>query len=398
MNILFVDDEVHILRSIQRLMVSRSYKTFYAASGAEALRLLETQAVDVVVSDMMMPEMNGYDLLLKIRNTRPSVARVIVSGYAHAELIQRAVMQGIAAAYLVKPLDVETLVMVLEQCRLMREAMGDSVARDVLIGLGQFPVLSDCRERILTATGCDVDAAEMARLIEGDPAVTVNVLRLANSVTFGRSVKVGSVREAVVRIGVIAIKSVVLTSSIIDEAHLGPEAMIRIRAILDNSLKINRLVHFLHHHVTGVAVLDIARSVGQVHDIGMLLMETRMPVLAGRMLEACAHGMTGGAAELHAFSAGHAKIGGCLLDYWSFPRILVAGALYHHSPLQECISKADQIVLCILHIVDSFVWSGDVRHPVLNMMPENEQAYAYIGKSREWVLEALRHECETEQY
>jgi CheY-like chemotaxis protein len=395
MRILFVDDETHILRSIQRLMIRRSYTTFYAASGSEALQLLETQPVDAVVSDMIMPEMNGYDLLLKIRNTQPAVARIIVSGYAQMELIQHAVMQGVAAAYLLKPLNVETLMTVLEQCRGVGESLADGRVRDVVLSTGLLPMFADTRERILQAVQGGMDAAEMERTIESDLSVTVNVLRLANSVSHGRAIRVGSVKEAVIRIGGAAVKAIVQDASVINEACLSPAAVIRIRAIGANSVKINRLTQVLCHQITGASISDNDRLLGLVHDIGALLMEARMPELMARMVAVCGAGMAGIDAERQVFAADHAQIGGSLLDYWSFPTMLASVARYHHVPLQEHISGEGKMLLSLLHMVDRFVWRKDERHPVLHSMPEDERVYAYVGKSKTWVMEILNHEYET---
>jgi HD-like signal output (HDOD) protein len=392
MKILFVDDETHILRSLQRLMLRRPYEATFADNGHDALRLLDSQPFDAVVSDMMMPEMNGYDLLMKIRETHPSVARIIISGYAQAELVQRAIMQGIAAAYLLKPLNIESLVSVLEQCRVIREALSDDKVHEVVLSIGRLPVLSDRQQTILDVLNGNCNADELSQTIEQDPVVTTNILRLANSAFYGRSYRVGSVKDAVVCVGVTAIRTVVLTFSIIDETKLSQAAAERIRAIWDNSLKISRLTHALHQAITGKALPDIARSMGLVHDIGILLMETRLSDRMDQMFATCSAPPGGGDLEHRFFAADHARIGGYLLDYWSFPHILVAAALYHHHPFQQPLSEENQLLLALLHITDRYVWRSDNRHPLLNQMPEDERAYAYLNKSKAWVIERLNHE------
>ena len=71
--ILFVDDEIQILRSITRLFMDTEYEVLTAESGADALDLLEAEQVDVIVSDMKMPKMTGYELLNQVKKRFPIV-------------------------------------------------------------------------------------------------------------------------------------------------------------------------------------------------------------------------------------------------------------------------------------------------------------------------------------
>ncbi|MEW6621979.1 MAG: response regulator [Bacillota bacterium] len=61
--ILFVDDEIQILKSLTRVFINTNYQVFTANSGTDALSTLKNQAVDLIVSDMRMPDMDGYELL-----------------------------------------------------------------------------------------------------------------------------------------------------------------------------------------------------------------------------------------------------------------------------------------------------------------------------------------------
>ena len=70
-----VDNEESILSTLKRFMRHSQYQCFYANSGKEALQILEDEVIDVVVSDMKMPEMNGEELLKKVHRTieKPTV-------------------------------------------------------------------------------------------------------------------------------------------------------------------------------------------------------------------------------------------------------------------------------------------------------------------------------------
>lgn len=103
--VLLVDDEENILRALQRTLSRISVDTVSAASAREALYILENTDVDVVISDMRMPEMNGADFLAEVAQLYPDTLRYILTGYSDMESTIKAVNQGHISGYLTKPWD-----------------------------------------------------------------------------------------------------------------------------------------------------------------------------------------------------------------------------------------------------------------------------------------------------
>ena len=85
--ILFVDDESQILRAITRLFMDTEYEVITAESGEEALNILENEKVDVIVSDMKMPKMTGYELLSQVKKRFPNIVRIILSGFSDERIV-----------------------------------------------------------------------------------------------------------------------------------------------------------------------------------------------------------------------------------------------------------------------------------------------------------------------
>lgn len=101
--ILFVDDEPHVLQSIQRQLRKR-FTLEIAEGGAEALRILkENGPFAVIVSDMRMPEMNGVELLSKVKDLYPETVRMMLTGNADQETAMDAVNTGHIFRFLTKP-------------------------------------------------------------------------------------------------------------------------------------------------------------------------------------------------------------------------------------------------------------------------------------------------------
>lgn len=107
-HILIVDDEESI-RSALRRVLRRSYQLSFAASGAEALQLLRRERPDVILSDHLMPEMTGLELLKRCRLLYPGMGRVILTGQAEMTMVISAINEGSVFKFLTKPWDIDEL-------------------------------------------------------------------------------------------------------------------------------------------------------------------------------------------------------------------------------------------------------------------------------------------------
>lgn len=105
--ILFVDDEVRLLRSLEQAMLDEPYDTLYAESGAEALKLLDDHEVHVIVTDMRMPEMSGLALLKTVKEKYPHIVRLVLSGYTQVTTLLTAINQGEIFRFITKPWKME---------------------------------------------------------------------------------------------------------------------------------------------------------------------------------------------------------------------------------------------------------------------------------------------------
>ena len=88
-HLLIVDDEESI-RSALRRVLRRDYTLSFAASGPEGLKLLKTERPDVIISDHLMPEMTGLELLKRCRLLYPNMGRVVLTGQAEMTMVIKA--------------------------------------------------------------------------------------------------------------------------------------------------------------------------------------------------------------------------------------------------------------------------------------------------------------------
>jgi len=113
--LLLVDDELSVLRSLQRLFRPAGYRILMAQSGPEALALMAQQPVHVVLSDFRMPKMTGDKLLREVKQRYPGTVRMILSGFADLNAVMAALNDGAVYKFLVKPWDNAELLEQLEE-------------------------------------------------------------------------------------------------------------------------------------------------------------------------------------------------------------------------------------------------------------------------------------------
>jgi len=101
--VLFVDDEEKILRAIGRCLLDESYHKYYAKSGREALEILQREEVHVIVVDMVMPEMDGLELLKDVKKQYPNIICMVLSGYAQPVNIMMAMSEVGIYRFISKP-------------------------------------------------------------------------------------------------------------------------------------------------------------------------------------------------------------------------------------------------------------------------------------------------------
>jgi two-component system response regulator HydG len=104
--ILVVDDNPAMARTLADILDVKGFKVHAAFSGAEALVILDKIKVDILLTDVRMPDMNGVALYRKARKISPTITTFLMTAYAADDIIQQGMAEGIKTV-LTKPLDIE---------------------------------------------------------------------------------------------------------------------------------------------------------------------------------------------------------------------------------------------------------------------------------------------------
>jgi DNA-binding NtrC family response regulator len=123
--ILIIDDNPEIRSSLSQILRARGYHTDTASSGEEALEKAASGEFNVALLDLIMPDMNGLDVLLEFRKIQPATKIIMITGFATIDTAVRAMKKG-ASDYISKPFQMEdleaTIKRVLEESRFDRDA------------------------------------------------------------------------------------------------------------------------------------------------------------------------------------------------------------------------------------------------------------------------------------
>lgn len=340
--VLFVDDEVQVLEGLQNLLRKerRAWDMVFCESGTKALDELAKAPFDVIVSDMRMPGIDGPTLLARVKDEYPSIARLVLSGHADRDAIERAI--PVAHQFMSKPCDSALLRSTIERtCGLQAVLHNDAVRKVVgrLERLPSAPATYFELTRVLGRPDAAIDDA--VAIIERDPAMVAKILQLVNSAYFGLAQHITSVKRAVSYLGLDLLKGLALSAHVF-EAFPEREGGFSIEALQAWSLRVARLAKRL---VPDPARRDDAFSAGIVHDIGRIVLAMAMPQAYARVHA----GGEGTVSEREHAELGlsHAEAGAYLLGVWGLPITVVEAAAHHHRPSD--LAGNDLQVLAAVH-------------------------------------------------
>ena len=106
--VLVIDDELSLCEVIKDFLDSLGYQTYMAIDAIQGLEMIEREKPDVVLLDILMPEVSGLECLQRIKKSRPNTIVIIISGMQDEELAKSAIRHG-AYDYITKPFDLDFL-------------------------------------------------------------------------------------------------------------------------------------------------------------------------------------------------------------------------------------------------------------------------------------------------
>jgi HD-like signal output (HDOD) protein len=318
LRILFVDDETHVLDGLRRAMRSmrNQWDARFAASGVEALVELAREPVDVLVSDMRMPGLDGAQLLNEVKRKYPGTIRFILSGHAEPS----AVVQAAATAhqYLAKPCDTHVLKSAIGRAQQLKDLVSNPEIAAWTGAVEALPSLPAAYQRIVACLKeGDASVSDVAGVVEEDLAVSTMVLKLANSAFFGTGQHVRTTKRAVSFLGIDNVAALVLAQGLFKPSVQPFRGGLDLAALWQHSLLTASIARSLAMQQKWAPVrADDAFLAGLLHDLGHLVIASAAP-------------RERNPAEL---AVDHAQVGAYLIGLWGFPDDLLEAIAFHHHP------------------------------------------------------------------
>lgn len=310
-SLLFVDDDQDILDGFEHRFhpVRQFWKARFATSAEQALALLAEAPVDVLVTDMRMPGMDGARLLDEVSARWPGTIRIMLSGEIGRDGMLRATHS--AHQVLAKPCDIDLLKNKVSQAMRLRQCLNQPALIEAVNRLGTLPALPEISQQLQQLIdGGEASIADVASLIEQDAGMTARLMQLANAANFVGQPGVQHVQEAVMRLGLELVSSLIVTQALYLQVQPGSPLHDALSQCQGAAVRTARLASELadpadlKQTVFAVAML---RSVGE---LALMQIGGETPVTVHPVL-----------------------LSGYLLSLWGFPLDQVAAVTFSHLPM-----------------------------------------------------------------
>lgn len=331
--ILFVDDEKNLLSSLKRMLrcMRDDFDFSFAESAKEGLALMEHNKIDVVISDMRMPGMDGADFLIEVQKKYPNAVRIMLTGQADEESVYKTV--NVVHQFLAKPCDPEKLKNVIIRAGALHNLINNESLKSTITRIENLPSIPSVYAKLQEVLKRpEVVADDVSAVIEQDLAMTAKLLQLLNSSFFGLFTKVDSPSRAVKLLGLDTIKILVLGIQIFSEKKTNP-AIFSIEELWEHSLLVAKCSKAIaNHSSTDTELINNTYIAGMLHDIGRLLLISETPESYQRIVEQVRVNKSGLLREeIAEYGATHSAIGAYLASLWGFSSQIIEAVGFHHN-------------------------------------------------------------------
>ncbi len=277
--------------------------------------------------------------------------------------------------FLTKPCSGEVVKDVVGRALGLDEWVNNEKLKTIVSRMRTLPSMPSLYFEILRELGSpNATLEKVGATIAQDPGMTAKMLQLVNSAFFGLRRQLTDPTEAVIRVGVATIKSLVLGIQVFSEFETAGDVGLSVKGLWQHSLAVGatsrRIAQWEHQND---AVVEESFTAGLLHDAGRLVLLANLPdEYALALARSKSEQKLLVEVEREVFGANHAEVGGYLLGLWGLPISLVETAVFHHCPGQCGNRKFGP--LAIVHAANVMVHERDAGESA-TLVPELDQNY-----------------------
>ena len=326
-----------------------------ADSAEEALDLCARQSLDlVIVANRLEGPKTGMDLLIRLKELIPGTIRFLLVRPGEEDTLRGLI--GAPQQVLVKPLDLKNLSRQVNRAFMLRSVIQDPAIIKLLGKAETLPPLPRIfREVAQMLNDPEVSLLQISNVIAKDIVLSSKVLKLANSALFNSRTPAASITQAVSRLGVRTLSSLVFSQSVGDMFRSGAANERFIEEVNQHSLECASVAsNILYTWNADRQLIEKALFCGIAHDLGKLVVAKYVPEKWAQIQHAMEDSNRSDIEwEQEILGISHAEIAAYLLAIWGFPNDQVIAVAFHHEPAK--VNDRDFGLLCALHIAENIV-------------------------------------------
>lgn len=380
-NLLFVDDEQSVLDGLKRTLrpLRREWTVSFAASGRQALDVLQQASFHGIVTDMRMPGMDGLSLLKQVAECYPNLLRVVLSGQSEMESVAKSA--DLTHHYLAKPCPLDILSSTVNRAFSLRRLFSEPALVKLVSEVNWDPINAYR----------GVSRQELVAALLENPDRYEAVLRLTYREGLRTSSSKGEPVNLVQQLGAGTTAALLVAAEFCRLSFRGPQAEeMTLDGLLPNATSCSS-------YAERVARV-LAASDGELHrqakvgglllDLGQLVLQCNFPERYRDVQKLATQEKAGlSDAETKVFGTSHSELSAYILSQLSFPDAVVEAVAFHHKP-GDC-PHPHSFPLLAIHIADVLSREGDTSEVLLDCAFLDS-----IGQAddlSEWRKAAVRH-------
>jgi HD-like signal output (HDOD) protein len=335
--IYIVDDQTPVLETA--VLILRGLDAEWDVAGfsdpLEALNAVKLRAPDLIVSDQLMPGMQGSQLLEEVRKIAPAVIRIIMSGYVS---LNKLTLITSAHQYMSKPFEIAKLRDVVKRCFAAQERIANKGLQSVATSLRSIPSLPQVHQSLLTELEDNRSASSViARMVAEDAGLSVKVLQLANSPLFGQGYLITNPSDAVMCLGTEMVAAIVLSQSLFRHYETLSNEDLDLPRVWNHCWE----TAYLSQQLCRQKGLQRRRAeeaflAGLLHEAGRLILVDNFP---GEFAAACRNARHGNLPLTpclkETFQSSPAELTTYLMELWGMPTEVVTALSFQDNPQTE---------------------------------------------------------------
>jgi HD-like signal output (HDOD) protein len=333
--VLFVEDDPVLLEIYVKLLDDQPdrWEVSSAINGRRALEVMERSGFDVVVSDLLMPGMNGIELMEEVRKKYPRASRIILSEISDQEEVARCLNS--IHQFLAKPFEVKALKAALLRISGLDTYLHGEKLQSIVSRLGTLPSLPSLYFKIMRELAVeDPSIDRITGIIAEDAGMTARILQIVNSAVLGLSRQISNPFEAVQYLGFNTVRSLVLSAHIFACFERKKLKGFSVDRLWNHSLRTGAIARMIVQLQQGeTATADDAYTAGLLHDLGKLMLADNLPEQFQKALRrSVEQKIPLHEAEFEVFGTTHAGVAAYLLGLWGLSSSIVEAVAFHHAP------------------------------------------------------------------